>query len=110
MNQVQEITLKLAEALLGCPEYARYQEARSRILKYPALKRDADMFRKRNYELQCSHADVFEEADHLRREYTQMMQEPLVYEYLDAESAFCRVMQQVNWRIMENLNLDVDFA
>ena len=43
----------------------------------------------------------------LRQEYTYITQNAVVGEYLDAESAFCRVLQQVNWRLMQDLDFDL---
>lgn len=109
MDQVQEVTEELAAAILKSLEYVRYQEARKEIARYPMLKKRADEFRKRNYDLQNSNADIFGEADSLRQEYAYITQNAIVWEYLDAESAFCRVMQRVNWKLMEGLDFELGF-
>ena len=36
-------------------------------------------------------------------------QNPLVAEYLAAENAFCRVVQKVNWTLIEELDFEVGF-
>lgn len=110
MDQVQEITEGLSAAILQSSEYIRYQEARQEIARFPILKKRADEFRKRNYDLQSSNADIFREADELRQEYAYITQNAIVWEYLDSESALCRVLQRVSWKIMENLNFELGFG
>ncbi len=107
MNRVEEVTNELRDEIVKSAEYIRYQDARQQIARYPMLKKKADEFRKRNFDLQNSGADIFAEADNLRQEYTYITQNAVVGEYLDAESAFCRVLQQVNWRLMQDLDFDL---
>lgn len=110
MSRVQEATKELKSEIVKSAEYLRYQDARKQIARYPMLKKKADEFRKRNYDLQNSGADIFAEADNLRQEYAYITQNAIAWEYLDAESAFCRVMQQVNWNLMQDLEFDVGFG
>ena len=109
MDQVQEVTEELIDAILQSAEYIRYQEAKQQIARYPILKKRADEFRKRNYDLQNSRMDIFEEADSLSQEYAFVTQNAIVGEYLDAENAFCRVLQRINWKLMEKLDFDLGF-
>ena len=110
MNRVEEVTNELKDEILKSQEYVRYQDARQEIARYPILKKRADEFRKRNYDLQSSNADIFREADELRQEYAYITQNAIVWEYLDSESALCRVLQRVSWKIMEKLNFDLGFG
>ncbi|MBO5302713.1 MAG: YlbF family regulator [Lachnospiraceae bacterium] len=109
MNQVQEVTKKLILAIEESPEYIRYQKAKTELNKYPILKAKADEFRKCNYEIQNSHRDIFEEADKLQQEYAEVLDNSFVREYLTAENAFCRVLQQINWQLIETLDFEADF-
>ena len=38
-----------------------------------------------------------------------MINHPVVREYLTAENAFCRIVQQINWQLIENLDFEADF-
>ncbi len=109
MSHVQEVTKELITAIEESPEYIRYQKAKAEINKYPILKAKADEFRKCNYELQNSHKDIFEEADKLQQEYAEVIDNSFVREYLTAEHAFCRVLQQINWQMIETLDFEADF-
>lgn len=109
MNHVQEVTKTLITAIEESEEYIRYQKAKEEILKYPLLKAKVDEFRKRNYEMQNTRVDIFEEADKLQQQYAQVIENPIVREYLTAENAFCRIIQQINWQLIEALDFEADF-
>lgn len=109
MNQVQEIADALVAAIKKCEEYEEYQKARQKILQYPVLKREADAFRKRSYDLQRSGKDIFSEGDRLAKDFEASVKNPVVWEYLDAENAFCRIVRQVNWKLLESLDFELDF-
>lgn len=109
MNQVQEATETLIAAIKESKEYNRYQRAKQELRGYPLLKQQADEFRKKNYDMQNSRMDIFEEADKLQREYAEVINHPVVREYLTAENAFCRIVQQINWQLIENLDFEADF-
>ena len=110
MNQVQEATETLIAAIKESEEYNRYQRAKQELRGYPLLKQQADEFRKKNYDMQNSRMDIFEEADKLQREYAEVINHPVVREYLTAENAFCRIVQQINWQLIENLDFEADFV
>ena len=109
MNRVHEVTKELKEEIIHSAEYIRYQDARQQIARYPMLKKRADEFRKRNFDLQNSSADIFAEADNLRQEYAYITENEMVWEYLEAEGALCRIIQHINWSLMQDLNFDVGF-
>lgn len=109
MNQVQEIAGALTAAIKECREYEEYQKARTDIAQYPALKREADKFRRMSYDLQRSGADIFSEGDRLGRDCETTLKNPVVRAYLDAENAFCRILRQVNWQLLESLDFELDF-
>ncbi len=109
MNQVQEATKALLAAIEKSEEYIRYQNAKEEICKYPLLKKKTDEFRKRNYDMQNSRTDIFEEADKLQQEFAEVIENIVVREFLTAENAFCRILQQINWQLIENLDFEADF-
>lgn len=109
MNQVQELVKELIAAIKESEEYGEYQRARRHILQYPALKREADAFRKRSYEMQLSGRDLFSEGDRLSKDFEATVKNPVVWEYLNAETAFCKILRQVNWQLLENLDFEIDF-
>lgn len=109
MNQVQRTTEALITAIEESDEYLRYKKARREMLNAPLLKEQADEFRRRDFELQNSECDIFEEADKLQQEYAKVIENSIVEEYLVAENAFRRVLQRINWSILEKLDFAADF-
>lgn len=47
--------------------------------------------------------------DKLEREKSKICENSLAAEYLAAELAFCRVIQEINWEFVEKLDFEVGF-
>lgn len=109
MDQVQKKTEALLLSVKESDEYVRYQKASEEIRKYPALKEKADEFRRQNYEFQSNETEHFEEGDRLRAEYACMLEQPVVWEYLLAETAVCRMLRRITWRLLEDLDIESGF-
>ena len=63
-----------------------------------------DDYRRRNYELQTS-ADIdFDKLDRFEKEYENFRSDPLVSDFLAAELAFCKRMQEIETRITAKLD------
>ena len=45
----------------------------------------------------------------MEQEYREFRKNPLVKQYLEAENALCRVIQEVNWTLIEELDFDIGF-
>lgn len=108
MDQIDEAIDKLLEAIKKSGEYRRYQVIQEQVNEYPELGREINGFRQKNYLLQNSNGtvDLYEETDRMEKEYREFRKNPLVSEYLAAECALCRMIQQVNWRMIEGLDFD----
>ena len=64
--------------------------------------------RRKNYFLQNSREqlDLFTEEDRLEQEYADVYKDPLLREYLAAEVAVCRIIQQVNKELIGCLDFE----
>lgn len=110
MNQVEERLDELVKALQDSREYKRYHEAREKLGAYPELEQAVHEFRRKNYEIQNSHdLDIFAETDALERESSKIRKNPIVEEYLSSELALCRMVQNINWKLVEGLDFEVGF-
>ena len=99
MEQINEALHTLLAAIKECDEYKEYQKNKERVHEKPELEKAIHEFRKRNYQVQNSkNADLFDEIDRLERA-----------EYLASELAFCRIIQHINWSLIENLDFEVGF-
>jgi len=94
------------QEILNSREYIEYAQVRDKIKKYPDLKMQIDEFRTKNYEIQRSRDAAFEKLEAFEREYKDFMDMPMVSEFLEAELAFCRMMQRNNSMIMEAIQFE----
>ena len=94
------------DKLLQSEAYLKYVEQKERVKKYPDLKRQIDEFRRRNFEMQNSGDRVFEKIDAFEREYADFRDNPLVADFLEAELAFCRIMQTHYAQVMGAIDFE----
>ena len=90
--------------------YKEYQLQKSKVKENPDLKRQLDQFRMRNYELQTKHCpdNLYDEMDCFQREYEQFREIPLVHDFLAAELALCRLVQEVSDGVMRAVAEDFE--
>lgn len=108
MNRLDESIDYLVSALRESPQYQKYQEMRAKIHMDPEKEQQVNEFRKRTYLLQNSREqkDLFTEIDRLQQESAPLRAQPDVTEYLAAELALCRMVQHINYRLMQEIDFD----
>lgn len=106
MNEVEEAAEALADALLNSDVYQEYKSKLDQVKQYPDLKRQIDEFRMRNYELQQSPDYAFDKMEQFQREYQTFRDDPLVSDFLAAELAFCRMVQDVENRLVGRIDFE----
>ena len=94
---------ELKQSLLESEAFLRYQKVRAEVHNYPEKE-----YRRKNYFLQNSkeQLDLFTEEDRLEQEYADVYKDPLLGEYLAAEVAVCRIIQQVNKELIGCLDFE----
>lgn len=109
MNQIEEKTSALVQAVLESEEYRHYLEVRKKLKEDPAKERQVDEYRRHVYRLQNEQKDVdmFEEIDRLVQETASFRVEPLVEDYMSAELEVCRLVRYINGKLMESLDVDL---
>ena len=111
MSQIDERLKDLIGAIRESNEFRRYQEAKNKLHENPELEEVVHNFRKKNYQIQNSgNVNLFDEVDKLERENSSIRRNPVVEEYMSAEIAFCRVVQNINWTLIEGLDFEVGFV
>ena len=72
------------------------------------MREKIDEYRVRNFELQNSvqTEDLLDKLDDFEREYEKFREDPLVEEFLDAELAFCRMMQEIDVKLAEAMDFE----
>ncbi len=106
MSQIEEALDGLMQAIKSSREFNRYQRAKGQLKLFPELEQEVMEFCRKNYELQNSQGtvDLYEETDRMEQEYCEFRKNPLVAEYLASELALCRIVQQINWTLVEGLD------
>lgn len=94
------------DMVMQSQEYREYVAQKERVLQVPGLKPQIDEFRTRNYQMQTSRDMVFEKSEAFEREYADFLENPLVIDFLDAELAFCRMMQEHYGRVLDAVDFD----
>ena len=98
--EVQEALEQLAQAVKESEVYREYRRQSERV------DNSGDMVR--NFELQNSvqTEDLLDKLDDFEREYEKFREDPLVEEFLDAELAFCRMMQEIDVKLAEAMDFE----
>lgn len=106
MSNIDYAVQQLKLAILDSDEYKEYDEARKKVREFPDLKEKMDQFRQRNYELQQLGDCSLDEVWKLEEEYKEVLENPCVDEFLTAELAFCRMMQQANYALFAEIQFE----
>ncbi len=106
--EIQECLSRLVEAIKACPELKEYNEARAELKKDPEKERRVQEYRKMNYRLQNSEdeVDLFTEADRLADEFRDVYHDSVMQDYLKAEAALCKVVQQIDAEVIGCLDFE----
>ncbi|MCR5418268.1 MAG: YlbF family regulator [Lachnospiraceae bacterium] len=90
--------------------YSEYMLQRDRLRKYPELKKQVDEYREKNFRLQTqTYPDqLFDEIDRFQKEHESFRENPVVKDFLAAELAFCRMMQNIHLKIVDAVSTDFE--
>lgn len=107
-NQIQVASEKFVSIIKETEAYRRYYHQLGKIKKNPELYDKVNEFRHRNFEIQNNHqgSELFEKMDAFEKEYEKFRENPIVDDFLQAELAFCRLMQEINIYITEELDFE----
>lgn len=96
--QIEEATKKFAAYIQQSDTYKEYWQQREKLKKQPQLYDKVNEFRQRNFDIQneSDSEDLFDKMEAFEREYAKFRENPMVEDFLRAELAFCRMMQNIN--------------
>ena len=106
MDNMTEAVQQFTRSIMQTEEYQDYNREKIRVKQFPELKERIDEFRRRSYEIQNSSDVAREEMDLFEEEYESLLGQPMAADFLAAELAFCRMMQEVNLKITECLDFE----
>lgn len=93
--ELKESAELLLEMLRDDPDYQKYLVISDELEANPELARRVHAFRRRNHELQNHSLHPEEDMWEMNREYQELIRNPLVNAYFDAEGSVCRMLQKV---------------
>lgn len=106
MGNIEKSLQQLIADILSSDTYHAYDVQLNRVKAQPELKEQIDAYRYRNLQLQTDEHTTFEQIDSFEREYAGFRENPLVADFLAAELAFCRLLQDINRRLTEAMNFE----
>lgn len=108
MSEMEKATDKYIAAIQKTEQYQNYLDVKARVKQNEELWRQICDYRKRRYEFQnlTSPEELFDRVDAFERDYKDWKKNPDVAEFLDAELAFCRMLQESNLRVMEAMQFE----
>ncbi len=108
-SEVKEAIKQFADKIMESDTYREYLYQRERIKKQPELYDKVNEFRQRNFELQneTDEEELFDRMEVFEKEYEKFRENPLVDDFLRAELAFCRLMQEVDLLLAEAIDFEL---
>lgn len=106
MDNVRDCMEDLVNAIRASNEYQNFKEAEERVADVPGLVERIREYCWKNYELQTSDVeDLYERMEAFEDEYREFRKNPVVAEYLESELRICRMIQEINARITNVVEL-----
>lgn len=110
MNDITVQMQGFIESVKATEIYQEYERQKMKLRGYPDLKARIDQFRQYNYEIQNNTAEdqLFDRVDAFQKEYESFREIPMVHDFLAAELAYCRMIQQINDVIYQEFMSDFE--
>ncbi len=101
---------ELKQTILASEEYHKYDMYRRLLNETPELKEKVNEFREANMLMQLGGPFKDREKAHqMGVEYTDILTNSVVREFLNAELILCKMLQQINVMLISELELELDF-
>lgn len=106
-SEIMEAAKKFAAIIRETDTYKEYLFQREKLKTQPELYDKANEYREKNFEIQnkWDGDELLDRMEAFEQEYAEILENPLVEDFLQAEVAFCRMMQDVNML----LTAEIDF-
>ena len=103
-SALEEFILKLRDT----PEYKNYVRQKEKVKAHPELKAQIDEYRKMIFEVQnlTNENEIYDKMEQFENEYADFGEEPLVNDFLEAELALCRLVQEIEEVITDALDFE----
>ena len=108
MKELELATALFRDALHETKVYQEYLDAKEALKQDKERWETLQQYRKKRYEIQqlAGGDELYERTESFVLEEQQYRMNPQVAAFLDAELALCRMMQELNARIIGSLNFE----
>lgn len=108
MNTIDNAINELLEAIRQSREYVEYRYQLEKINMQPELRSQIDAYRDENFALQNETPEdqLLWKIEQFEEKYRNFRENPLVNDFLAAELAFVRKIQEVNLKIAEGIQFE----
>ena len=105
-GHMYRVAMDFIRGIKGSEEFREYKAGLERIQEEPDLYEMVHEFRKKNYMMQIAadSEDYIERLEELDREFEDVRAIPMVDDFLAAELGFCRMMQEINQLVWEEID------
>ena len=109
MTELNVAVEKLIDIIRDTEVYKEYERQKEKVNHIPDLKAKIDAYIIRNFEIQnlVNDSEVLQKIEEFEREYESFRENPIVSDFLAAELALCRMMQEINIRLTAALDFDL---
>ncbi|MCI9662628.1 MAG: YlbF family regulator [Lachnospiraceae bacterium] len=101
-EKLESELLKFVQAIKESDVSRKYYEQRERLKDCPEQYKKVNEFRRRNFEIQ----NTSQQDELFEKEYEEFREDSMVDDFLRAELAFCRMMQEITLCITEMVDFE----
>ena len=86
--------------------YKVYYEQVKKLNNYPNLQNQVNDYRRENFEIQNTYEgdELYDKTEEFFLKYEKFRENPIVSDFLASELALCRMMQEIDTRIIKGLD------
>ena len=105
-KRIREYTDAYVEKLRTAKEYLDYSRELQNIRSYPDLMDKINYYREENFVIQNTYEgdELYDKLEEFEKKHEKFLENAVVSDFLNAETAFVHLLQEVNTHIIEGLN------
>lgn len=109
MSNIDYYVNRVIEEIKSESVYRQYTTSLEKLNANPEIKRQVDELRRLNYQAQIKNDDIdsYDTIDDIDDKINELSCIPEVNQFLKAEAALCRLLQDISVRVHEAIHLDV---
>lgn len=110
---INKETIKLVDKIKKTNAYIDYLNYKSILERQPDIFRQVEEYRRRSFEIQIAHSygafNAYENLLNLNNEYEELLCEPIVKSFIEAELKVSKLISGVFDTIAEHVDFDIKF-